>query len=183
MKLFILLFVLNNINAQLQKIDNEYLGVMKSVFITNLTVLVGEHAILNCSIKATNLNNKQNNDFLENSFHLSSLTTLNPTWLKAENKYDKNGEISGFNNENIIVTRKGAVIDTLKDRLRLVGLNDRIQSLRLNDITAKDEGKYICREFNSENDKIFYLKVFGMHLNFLIKRELYVLFVYYSSFC
>ena len=161
MKFLILTFLLLNFtNAQQkQQIENEYLNQIKSSFVTNLTVLVGETVLLNCSVKTQD--SKKKKSFLESSFHLSSLTTLNPTWLKAESIYDQSGEIVEFRNEKIIVTRKGAIIGEYKEKLKLVGLNDKIQSLRINDVNAKDEGKYICREFNSENDKIFYLKIFG----------------------
>jgi hypothetical protein len=162
MKLIILIFLLNFIkfiNAQQKPIAIEYLNQIKSSFVTNLTVLVGETVLLNCSVKTQDL--KQKKSFLESSYHLSSLTTFNPTWLKAESIYDQSGDIIEFKNEKIIVSRKGVINEEFKEKLKLVGLNDRIQSLRLNEVNVKDEGKYICREFNSENDKIFYLKVFG----------------------
>lgn len=166
MNFFIIFFLFNSIKAlkpqQQHEIENEYLNLMfKSSFITNITVLVGETVLLNCSLKSQDSKQK-NSNFLENSFHLASLTTLNPTWLKADGKYDQSGEIIGFKSENIIVTRKGVIVDVLRDKVKLVGLNDKIQSLKLNEVGAKDEGKYICREFNSENDKIFFLKVYGM---------------------
>jgi hypothetical protein len=28
-------------------------------------------------------------------------------------------------------------------------------------VNAKDEGKYICRQFDSNYDKLFYIKVYG----------------------
>ena len=161
MKYLIVLLLVFNLNifilkAQHHQNEHEYLNLIKSTLVTNLTVLMGETILLNCSLK---LNTKQNN---ENFLSETLLNTLNPTWLKADGKYDQSGEIIAFKSENIIVTRKGVIIDGLKEKIKLVGLNDKIQSLKIIDIIAKDEGKYICREFNSENDKIFYLKIYGM---------------------
>lgn len=138
---------------------NTYLNYnIKTAFVNNLTVLMGETVYLNCTFNLKQASNRFNDE--DNSINIPN---VNPTWLKAEAKYDQSGQMAGFKAENIIVTRKGVIANDYKGKFKLKTVNnDKMQILSIVDVNAKDEGKYICREFNSQNDKIFYLKVYGM---------------------
>jgi hypothetical protein len=158
--------------------------------LSNLTAKLGETVHFNCSLAAS-LNylahsydleqlNKNSNNFY-NRFQASpssldptalsapssnferkfSELKFNPTWLKADPIYNQNGIISGFKTENIIVTRKGIIADQLSDKMKLISVNDQTQMLHLNNLNVRNEGKYICREFNSNYDKQFILNVYG----------------------
>jgi hypothetical protein len=86
--------------------------------------------------------------------------TFNPTWLKADVIYNQFGSLEGYKTENIIVTRKGIITDTYRERMKLISLGDKMQVLKINEVDVRDEGKYICREFNSKIDRSFYLNVY-----------------------
>lgn len=138
--------------------------------ITNLSTSVGKTVHLNCSL------NSMREPIDLTFLRLKSSTRpdpfgqlkLNPTWLKADVFYEQNGFISGYKTENIIVTRKGIISDLHRDKMKLISLNnnDKTQILKINEVDIKDEGKYICREFNSQSDKLFYLNVFCKFMNF-----------------
>jgi hypothetical protein len=127
--------------------------------ITNLSTVIGETISFNCSIISVG------NDF-----------KLNPTWLKADIVYNQYGHVISYKTENIIITRKGIIIDSLRDKIKLTttttnGLGrEQFQTLKLNNVNIKSEGKYICREFNSQLDKLFYLNVYagvaGLNMKF-----------------
>jgi hypothetical protein len=163
--------------------SNEIIGFYKKerpIFVTNLTSIIGKQVNLNCSLNSDNENsflpsrNKQSFKYsqlrqspLESAFDTSASTTpiqnpfkLNPTWLKADVIYDQFGMTNSYKTENIIVTRKGIIPDVYRDKMKLISVNDKLQILRLNDVDIKDEGKYICREFSSQHDKLFYLNVY-----------------------
>lgn len=88
-----------------------------------------------------------------------STLTFNPTWLKADAIYTQYGFLNGYKTENIIVTRKGIIPDSYRNRMRLIGQGDKIQMLKISDVEIRDEGKYICRELNSKIDRSFYINV------------------------
>lgn len=121
--------------------------------IVNISRLIGKSVSFNCSLS---------NDREPNSINYSFKSKLNPTWLKADPILDKYGCASSYNTENIIVTRKGIIAGKNRQKMKLVSsYHNQFQSLQISNINANDEGKYICREFNSKNDKQFYLNVFG----------------------
>lgn len=121
--------------------------------IVNISTLIGKTVFFNCSLS---------NDQELNSIKYSFKSKMNPTWLKADPIYNKYGCPTSYNTENIIVTRKGIIAGKNRQKMKLVSsYNNQFQSLQISDINVKDEGKYICREFNSHNDKQFYLNVFG----------------------
>lgn len=87
---------------------------------------------------------------------------LNPTWLKADTIYDQMGCVKSFNKENIIVTRKGIIASADRDKMKLItAYDERFQSLQISNVNVRNEGKYVCREFNSPYDKLFYINVYG----------------------
>lgn len=87
---------------------------------------------------------------------------MNPTWLKADALYDRVGCIKGYGTENIIVTRKGIIAGTDFNKMKLIGsYNGQFQSLQISNVNINNEGKYVCREFNSIHDKLFHLSVYG----------------------
>ena len=44
--------------------------------------------------------------------------------------------------------------------------SDQFQTLKLNNINIKNEGKYICRGFSSDTDKLFYFSFGKNKVNF-----------------
>ncbi len=120
-------------------------------FVSNLSTIIGETVSFNCSVYD---NNKDENV-------INSSPRLNPTWLKADVVYNQYGYITAYKTENIIITRKGIIVDGLRDKMKLITSNDQFQTLKLVDVNAKSEGKYICREFSSQSDKLFYLNVYA----------------------
>lgn len=114
--------------------------------ITNLTSIIGKTVHLNCS--------------LFGSQKLPGMPSLNPTWLKADVLYNQLGYVSAFKTENIIATRKGIIVDMYRNKMKLQSISDKLQILRIDDVDVSDEGKYICREFNSQIDKLFFLNVY-----------------------
>lgn len=180
--------------------SNEIIGFYKKerpLFVTNLTSIIGKQVNLNCSLNSDNENNflsnrnKQSFKYsqlrqspLESAFDASPSTTpvhnplrLNPTWLKADVVYDQFGMTNSYKTENIIVTRKGIIPDVYRDKMKLITVNEKLQILRLNEVDIKDEGKYICREFNSQHDKLFYLNVYCklkyFYFIFEINKDIY----------
>lgn len=149
---------------------NPLLSPSPSVSITNLTVLPGKTVYLNCTMGGSSNFNSNNNrlfrplmqDDTSHDESNSFFANLNPTWLKAEPLYSQNGVISSYKTENIIVTRKGIIADQFKSKLRLISpeSSTKMLILRISDIDIRDEGKYICREFNSQLDKLFYINVY-----------------------
>ena len=112
------------------------------------------------------------------------------TWLKADMVYDANGRRvdDSFRTEKIIVTRKGIVVAARSssssssssssvdengggDEDNLAGSNMRLitnergqqQVLQLSDLSPLDEGKYICRDLDSQHDRVFYLNILCKH--------------------
>ncbi len=154
--------------------NNEQQGYyQRPVGVTNLTTIVGKTVLFNCSL--SNNFGFSNNHASENlPSYPSSIEfrpKLNPTWLKADPIYDNMGCISSFNTENIIVTRKGIIASYDRDKMKLISpISNHFQSLQISNINVKSEGKYICREFNSPFDKLFYLNVYapvtGLNLKF-----------------
>jgi len=114
--------------------------------ITNLTSIIGKTVHLNCS--------------LFGSQKYPGMPSLNPTWLKADVLYNQLGYVSAFKTENIIATRKGIIVDMYRNKMKLQSISDKLQILRIEDVDVSDEGKYICREFNSQIDKLFFLNVY-----------------------
>lgn len=121
-------------------------------FVSNLSTIIGETVTFNCSVY-----DDTNKD--ENA--ISHTPRLNPTWLKADVVYDQYGYITDYKTENIIITRKGIIVDGLRDKMKLTTGSDQFQTLKLVDVNVKSEGKYICREFISQSDKLFYLNVYA----------------------
>ena len=117
---------------------------------TNLTLLHGDSVQLNCTYKSQKSDN--------------FIFDINPTWLKADVKYTEQGEVLGYRTENIIVTRKGVIAEAYRDKIKLSTIDNRIQTLTLLYVNAKDEGKYICRQFDSDFDKLYFIKVHGKHI-------------------
>ena len=124
--------------------------------ITNLTTLVGKTINFNCT-----LNNDDEKNPVKNMASFAFKSKLHPTWLKADPIHSITGHINGFRTENIIVTRKGMIADIYRDKMKLISHGDQFQTLQINNVNVNNEGKYICREFNSQYDKLFYLNVFG----------------------
>jgi hypothetical protein len=143
-----------------------------SVSITNLTTLAGKTIYLNCSLGNFNSNSRVRPVVRNNEVDLSGadggedsdnkfFAKLNPTWLKADPIYSQFGLVTGYRTENIVVTRKGMIADSYKSKLKLIkNEQSRMLVLRISDVDIRDEGKYICREFNSQLDKLFYLNVY-----------------------
>ena len=161
--------------------QNPNLAASSSVSITNLTTLAGKAIYLNCTLGGSlnnlnsnsrfkQFNHNNENDDEDNDFFVK----LNPTWLKADPIYNQFGLVNGFKTENIIVTRKGMIADAYKSKLRLINSeqNSRLLVLRISDVEIRDEGKYICREFNSQLDKLFYLNVYCEFIELFIKLGL-----------
>lgn len=177
--LYVLIFPKCSVNAQhdtknlnsfntFDASSNEIIGYYHkpSNTITNITATIGKIVHFNCSFATPESN--FNSHLKYNPLRIQSQSFINgfndfrpnPTWLKADAIYDQNGVTYAFKTENIIVTRKGIIPDVYKDKMKLLPVNEQLQILRLNDIEIKDEGKYICREFNSKFDKLFYLNVY-----------------------
>lgn len=147
--------------------------------VNNLTVLLGETVQFNCTLSASSSSSTSNGEqpsrskqfnalhsstpFASSSFSFSADLKLNPTWLKADPIYSQHGLVEGYKSENIIVTRKGIIADNLmRDKMKLITSSDQAQILKIANVNIRNEGKYTCREFNSQFDKQFYLNVFGM---------------------
>lgn len=146
-------------------------GYYSNNVVQNVSISVGKTVYLNCSLQTTIAEHH-----LADFFEYSSLgqTTVpppsnelglllsNPTWLKADFVYNQNGVVESHRTENIIVTRKGVVADSLRDKVKLIQppSGDRVQVLRISDVEVKDEGKYICRELSANIDRSFFLSVF-----------------------
>lgn len=151
--LIITIITLNTIETN--EINSIPLNIYKRVpaFVSNISTIVGESISFNCSLY---LNDEQK----RNIINYSPDNKLNPTWLKADVIYNQNGFITTYKTENIIITRKGIIIDNLRDKMKLT-TSDQFQTLKLNNINIKNEGKYICRGFSSDTDKLFYLNVYA----------------------
>jgi hypothetical protein len=120
--------------------------------LNNITVTVGETVYLNCSFQVSHS--------IKDDFGLSSTRSFMPTWLKADVLYDQSGFINKFEKEKIIVSRRGVIADVHRHKMDLINTPDRqLQILKLTNVAVEDEGKYICREFSSPYDKLFYLNV------------------------
>ncbi len=142
----------NDINLQL--IDGYY---RHPPGIINITTLIGKTIYFNCT-----LNNEDEQNLVKYTSSFGFKSKLNPTWLKADPLYASNGYISGYKSESIIVTRKGIIVDAYRDKLRLISSSsDQFQTLQIANVNVNNEGKYICREFNSQYDKLYYLNVLG----------------------
>ena len=128
----------------------------KSPSISNLSTIVGETVYFNCSLAS-----EYNSNFLSASELNVDEFRLSPTWLKADPVYSQTGWITGYKTENIIVTRKGIIADNFREKMKLIKTNDQFQTLRISNVNVRNEGKFICREFNSQFDKLFYLNVHG----------------------
>ncbi len=140
--------------------------------VTNLTTLVGKTVLFNCSLSNNFGFNHASDNLPTYPSSVEFRPKLNPTWLKADPIYDNMGCISSFNTENIIVTRKGIIASHDRDKMKLISpINNNFQSLQISNINVKNEGKYICREFNSPFDRLFYLNVYAQvaGLNLLIE--------------
>ncbi|CAF0762611.1 unnamed protein product [Brachionus calyciflorus] len=134
---------------------NDFYPQIKPSLVTNITTSIGKTVFLNCTLN-------READVLR--FRAIKLTTnaikLNPTWLKADVAYNQIGLASGYKNEKIIVTRKGIILDDYREKMRLItNSNNNDQVLKISDVTISDEGKYTCREFSTQIDRIFYLSV------------------------
>jgi hypothetical protein len=116
---------------------------------TSLSVLMGESVHLNCTLSLTSANGFNNR------------AMFNPTWLKADAKYNDRGRLVDYKTDGIIVTRKGMVVDAYRDKVKLSTVRNQIQTLTLVNVDATDEGKYICREFNSNHDQFYFIQVYG----------------------
>ena len=167
--------------------------------INNLTVLLGETVQFNCTLSTSSSSSSSSNGelpsrskqfnalhsstpFASSSFSFSADRKLNPTWLKADPIYSQHGLVEGYKSENIIVTRKGIIADNLmRDKMKLITSSDQAQILKIANVNIRNEGKYTCREFNSQFDKQFYLNVFGM-LIFYSFLFIVSLSLYFSSF-
>lgn len=132
---------------------NEYLVQTKPSLITNITTSIGKTVFLNCSL------NRDNNYLFRSVKSTTNTLKLNPTWLKADSSYNQYGLSNGFKTEKIIVTRKGIILDSYKDKIKLITNNNNDQILKISDVVISDEGKYICREFSTQVDKVYYLNV------------------------
>jgi hypothetical protein len=151
-----------NILNYYKSAEGSFLNSAAQVSITNLTTIVGKTVYLNCTLGSLiNTHNQEDNAFF---------SKLNPTWLKADPLYNQQGVVTGFKTENIIVTRKGIIADNYKHKLKLINSeqNSKLLVLKINDVEPRDEGKYICREFNSQVDKLFYLNVYCKFFFFYI---------------
>jgi hypothetical protein len=138
-------------NVQLVAIFLSLAAIVSSNENTTIIVLMGESVQLNCTIQsvADSLNNQ---------------IKFKPTWLKADAKYNEHGKFVDYKTENIIVTRKGLIVDAFRDKIKLKTVRNQVQILTITHIGARDEGKYICRGFNSNNDKFYFIQVHGKRL-------------------
>ena len=175
--LFLFKSILTNISEkkflkQMVKINdasnsNLYNRKINKNMITNLTTKIGKLVELNCSSELDVMQKLYRYKNAPDVYNSLSQLQLNPTWLKADAIYDKNGYINAFKTENIISSRKGVLTDQYRQKMKLIAADDyQLKILRISDIGTKDEGKYICREFNSKFYNIFYLNVYCEFLIF-----------------
>jgi hypothetical protein len=115
---------------------------------TSINLLIGDSVQLNCTI-------------LSSTHDSTGQMRFAPTWLKADARYSEHGKLVDYKTENIIVTRKGVVVDAYRDKVHLNTLRGQVQVLTLMNVDARDEGKYICRRFNSNNDQYYFIRVHG----------------------
>ena len=136
--------------------------------VTNLTTLIGKTVLFNCTLSPRD---HLSDDLTERSTTLFK-SRMNPTWLKADALHDQSGCIKSYGTENIIVTRKGIIAGSDHNKMKLISsASDHFQSLQISNVNANNEGKYVCREFNSLQDKLFYLSVFARVNGLNLKLE------------
>lgn len=125
----------------------------KSSIVTNITTSIGKTIILNCSWN--------NPDFLKirSLKSTTSFLRLKPTWFKADAAYEHNGVFKGYKTEKLIVTRKGIILENYRNKIKLSTNSNNDQFIKISDVDISDEGKYICSEFSSQLDQIYFVNI------------------------
>lgn len=140
----------------------------KSSIVTNLTTSIGKTILLNCTWN--------NPDFLKirSLKSTTSFFRLNPTWLKADAAYEHNGVFKGYQTEKIIVTRKGIILENYRNKMQLSTNSNNDQFIKISDVGISDEGKYICREFSTQLDQIYFVNI---QCNFKNTNKRYLIYI------
>lgn len=126
---------------------------VKSSLVTNITTSIGKNVVLNCSMNSADYFK------IRSPKSTTSFLRLNPTWLKSDASYDQSGVFQSYQTEKIIVTRKGIVLAAYRNKIKLIINSNSDQFITISDVDISDEGKYICREFSTQMDHVYYVYV------------------------